>query len=790
MSIVGLKMKLFKYALFAFILPVFMLTGENCQATSSLQTINAINQGAGSTLLKLHFDSTVVAPKSFMMKFPMMLVLDFPDTLSETGLRSQIVQSDVVKSVKLAQASGKLRVMISLKKMQHYKTQIVGRDVRVLFSDNKVKTVKRIATLVQKEKRVVSKKTTVKKDQTPVIAQSIGSKKARDANKIVTPLVQQKSVRNQAMANNYIKRPQPQSAPYHYEVAKKKIQSVHPVTGQLQVRAKVNRLGKIDFRRENNGNGRVIIPMPNANIAVEAVKKGNRVALVLKNVSVDQAERRLNVLDFATPASYIDIRRHGENAHIDIAARTSFEFETQREGKNFIVLMKKIKQIRQKKVTVKNILKSKKKVFKGKKLSLNFQDIEIRSVLQLLADFTDKNIVVSDSVKGNITLRLKNVPWDQALDIVLESKALGMRNNGNVIWVAPASELAAKEQQELQSLKRIKELEPLVTEYISVNYARAEDLIELVKVSKGDKEGTLLSKRGTISVDTRTNTLLVQDTILRIDSVREMVKSLDIPIRQVSIESRIVIANDEFGKDLGARFGVTQLAPFGRRGLLSTSGGSKALNSIVGDAVGTSPSQYLAPVKIPALGDRLNVNMPIAGEAGKFGFSVLAKDFLLDLELSALQAENKGEVVSTPRVITANKKKALIEQGVEIPYLEASSSGATSVSFKKAVLSLEVTPQITPDEHVIMDLKINQDTVGAVFAGVPSINTREVSTQVIVASGQTVVLGGVHEEQYKNDVQKVPVLGDLPYIGRLFRRSYQTDDKRELLIFVTPRVLD
>jgi type IV pilus assembly protein PilQ len=269
-----------------------------------------------------------------------------------------------------------------------------------------------------------------------------------------------------------------------------------------------------------------------------------------------------------------------------------------------------------------------------------------------------------------------------------------------------------------------------------------------------------------------------------------MVKSLDIPIRQVSIESRIVIANDEFGKDLGTRFGVTKLAPFGSRGLLATSGSSSALNSINGDASSSAPSGNLAPVTIPALGDRLNVNMPIAGAAGKFGFSILARDFLIDLELSALQAENKGEVVSTPRVVTANKKKALIEQGVEIPYLEASSSGATSVSFKKAVLSLEVTPQITPDKHVIMDLKVNQDTVGAVFSGVPSINTREISTQVIVASGQTVVLGGVHEEQHKDDVQKVPFLGDLPYVGRLFKRSYKKDDKRELLIFVTPRVLD
>ncbi len=780
MSITGLKMKTFKHALFALALPVFMLAGESCQATTSLQTVSAIKQGANSAL-RLHFDDVVAPPKSFMIKAPQVLVLDFPDTLSVSSLRTKVVRSELIKSVKLAQASGKLRVMVSLNEDQQYSTKVIGNDVVVVFSDQKTPP-SNLATLTFESSNPVQ----AGQPLPQAMSQNQTFDPYNDPNETVTPLIEQKSFSNQAMANNYISRPASQTAPYQYEAARGVRQVVPPQPPKVHV----NTLGRIDFRRENNGDGRVIIPLPNSAVEVETSKKGNKVSLLLKNIRVDQADRRLNVMDFATPASYIDITRRGANVRIDISAQTSFDHESLREGRNFIIIMKKIKPIKKKSAAFKNKLKPKRKVYKGKKLSLNFQDIEVRSVLQLLADFTDKNIVVSDSVKGNITLRLKNVPWDQALDIVLESKALGMRNNGNVIWVAPAAELAAKEQQELQSQKRIKELEPLVTEYISVNYARAEDLIELVKSSKSDKEGTLLSNRGNISVDARTNTLLVQDTISHIDAIREMVKSLDIPIKQVSIESRIVIANDEFGKDLGTRFGITQLAPFGRRGLLSTSGGAGATDSIVNDATGTSPSQYLAPVKIPALGDRLNVNMPIAGEAGKFGFSILAKDFLLDLELSALQAENKGEIVSTPRVVTANKKKALIEQGVEIPYLEASSSGATSVSFKKAVLSLEVTPQITPDEHVIMDLKVNQDTVGAVFAGVPSINTREVTTQVIVESGQTVVLGGVHEEQHKNDIQKVPILGDLPYIGRLFKRTYKKDDKRELLIFVTPRVLD
>jgi len=775
-----------------------MLAAENSQATTNLQTVQTIKQSSESTLLRFHFDDAAVPPRSFMMDIPNMLVLDFPDVLSASNLKHQIIQSDIVKSVKFASASGKLRVMIALKKKKHYTAKVVGNDVVVVLSDQKTTSHRIAKRNIAKPvvRRVATAKKVVRRQavrRTPPVhaAKRVQTVATRDPNRTVYPLVQQKSVRTQAMANNYMQRPKgvvTKVVPYSYEPAHR-VRPPVQARPRPHVKAAANRLGMIDFRRENNGDGKVIIPMPNSNVDVNVVKKGNKVSIIMKNVRVAQATRRLNVLDFATPASYIDITRHGADVHIDITARTSFIHDAHREGGNYIVVMKKIKRA-VKKPTTKNPLKLKKKVYKGKKLSLNFQDIEIRSVLQLLADFTDKNIVVSDSVKGNITLRLKNVPWDQALDIVLESKALGMRSNGNVIWVAPASELAAKEQQEMQSLKRIKELEPLVTEYISVNFAKAEDLVKLVKSSQGNTEGTLLSDRGTISVDVRTNTLLVQDTVSRIDSIREMVKSLDVAIRQVSIESRIVIANDEFGKNLGTRFGVTQLAPFGRRGLMTTSGGSAATDSMVNDAAGSSTSSNLNPVKIPALADRLNINMPVAGAAGKFGFSILAKDFLLDLELSALQSENKGEVVSTPRVVTANKKKALIEQGVEIPYLEASSSGATSVSFKKAVLSLEVTPQITPDEHVIMDLKINQDTVGAVFSGVPSINTREVNTQVIVESGQTVVLGGVHEEQHKNDLSKVPVLGDLPYIGRLFRRTYKTDDKRELLIFVTPRVLD
>ncbi len=398
---------------------------------------------------------------------------------------------------------------------------------------------------------------------------------------------------------------------------------------------------------------------------------------------------------------------------------------------------------------------------------------------------------MSDTVSGSITLRLKDVPWDQAMDIVLRSKGLGMRENGNVIWVAPESELSARENRELEQIKKKRTLEPLITEYMAVNFAKATDLVTLIQSSKGG--GTsLLSKRGSISVDNRTNTILVHDTVEHVEDIRAMIKQLDVPVRQVAIEARIVIANDNFNKVLGARFGATGLKGFdGNSGIATTSGSLTGTNSVIGDAAGNlNGGGGVFPVGIPGLNDRLNVNLPAAGAMGSFGFSILSKDLLLDLELSALQAENKGEIISTPRVVTTNQTAATIEQGVEIPYLQASSSGAANVAFKKAVLSLSVTPQITPEEHVIMELQVNQDTIGAVFSGVPSIDTRSVKTKVLVDNGQTVVLGGVHVETNSNDVDKVPLLGDLPVVGRLFKRTSRRNDKRELLIFVTPKILE
>ncbi|MGK0271013.1 MAG: type IV pilus assembly protein PilQ [Cocleimonas sp.] len=769
-------MKIITRTLLGISLPALLLATGSSYAAASLQSVDSAVQASGKSTLRLQFDSKVGIPKSFIMKQPASIVLDFPDAVRGMSQRSKMLNSKSVKGVRLAGAANKLRVMISLNKLTKYTTSLQGNNVVLTFDDNQKVGAKPLIqknSVAQQQAQVKARQVAAQKkameQRRAAVQRNQARKRAEQqslaayANQASGPVVKTKSVKQQAVASNYVARPKVVPA------QKRAI----PKPAPRRTTHHASMLGNVDFKRTQQGGGRAVIKLPHPSTVVETRKIGNSIVLTLKNVKARQPKKRIDVLDFATPASYIDIARSGRDVKIKLSANSAFEYETSRDGRDFLVDLKKVKP----KKTV-NPLVKKQKAYKGKKLSLNFQDIEVRSVLQLLADFTDKNIVVSDSVAGNITLRLKDVPWDQALDIVLESKGLAMRANGNVIWVAKATELEAKEQRELQSFKRKQALEPLITEYIPVNYAKAADMLELIQSDAGG-ENSAISARGHASVDARTNTFIIRETPSRVAEIKNLIESLDVPVRQVSVESRIVIATDEFSKELGARFGVTA---FGNKA--ATSGTIGSTNSMINDLAGGGD------VGVPSVTDRLNVNMPVINnQAGRFAFSLLSGDYLLDLELSALQAENKGEIISTPRVVTADKKKALIEQGVEIPYLEASSSGAATVSFKKAVLSLEVTPQVTPDEHVIMDLKVNQDTVGTIFAGVPSINTREVNTQVLVDNGQTVVLGGVHEEVNQANVSKVPVLGDVPVLGRLFRTDVDSDQKRELLIFVTPKIM-
>ena len=547
---------------------------------------------------------------------------------------------------------------------------------------------------------------------------------------------------------------------------------------------------KVDFRRGADGSGRILVRTTDASTQASLKQEGGRIVVEFPRTSVgDDQARRYDVVDFATPVSSFDVTRTATGARIVVAAAGEYEQMAYQTDRDYVL------EVRPRPKAA--VVDPTKKEFKGERLTLNFQDIETRAVLQLLAETSGQNIVVSDTVQGNVTLRLQNVPWDQALDIVLRTKGLDKRQEGNVIYVAPAEELAAREKQLLESQKAMTELAPVRTEYLQVNYAKASDLAALIRTQG---KASLLSERGSVSIDERTNTLLLQDTADRLADIRRLVSTLDIPVKQVLIEARIVIVSDDFSRSLGVRFGGAFVGNYGSSdGLMYM--GSQGLNSADGErgpiispngpgGVGIDGNQ----VATPPVPDRYLVNLPIANPAGRLALTLLDSDYVVDLEITAAQSEGRGEIVSAPRVITANGKEASIEQGVEIPYQESASSGATTTQFKKAVLSLKVTPQITPDDRVILDLTVNKDSVGQVVPSatggfVPSIDTREITTQVLVNDGQTVVLGGILETERRDTVNKVPYLGNIPGLGVLFRSKQKTDNKDELLIFVTPKIL-
>ncbi len=531
----------------------------------------------------------------------------------------------------------------------------------------------------------------------------------------------------------------------------------------------------IDFKRGPNGEGRIILNLTSTSISTDVWRENNVVYVELIGSQLpDELQRRMDVSDFATPINNIDTIQDGANIKLTISSGGDFEHLAYQTDKIYTIEVAPISKEEEEKK------KKTKFGYTGDRLSLNFQDIEVRSVLQLLADFTGLNLVVSDSVVGNLTLRLKNVPWDQAMDIILKTKGLAQRRAGNVILIAPTDEIAAREKLELESRRQVEELERLRTEFMRVNYAKAQEMADLLN----QKDNAILSNRGAVSVDVRTNTLLVKDTNSSLLSVRQLLTELDIPVRQVLIESRVVIANDDFSKELGVRFGISRDSlGAGTTGDTAVTAGN--LNGIT-DLVNNNTFSAT---------DGLNVNLPVQNPAGSFALALakLPLGTLLEMELSAAQIEGRGEVVSSPRVITANSHTAKIQQGVEIPYLSL-DDGTATLKFREAVLSLEVTPQITPDDRIIMDLDVHKDAVGETvsFQGglsAPSIDTRQVQSQLLVDNGQTVVLGGIYETMKSKQVSRVPFFSDLPIIGALFRSTIDIDDRSELLIFVTPKIL-
>jgi len=537
-------------------------------------------------------------------------------------------------------------------------------------------------------------------------------------------------------------------------------------------------LRDVDFRRGNAGEGRIVVDLSDNAVGIDLKVQGKLIIIDFINTALPKnLHRRLDVTDFGTVVQTIDTFAQGNNSRIVIEPRGTWEHTAYQSDSRFTVEVKQ--------TTADSDRIARGGGYKGERLSLNFQNVEVRAVLQVIADFTGLNIITSDTVGGNLTLRLKDVPWDQALDIILQSKGLDMRKTGNVVWIAPRDELATREKLALEAQAQINDLEPTRTESFQLNYQKAVDVQKLLS----DPNQRVLSKRGSAVVDPRTNTLFVQDTPARLEEVRRVLRKVDIAVRQVMIESRIVEATDTFSRNLGVRMGLVE-------DLRVSPTRMQSPGSAIGGTIDNTGSAAGLVTGTPTLtGGGLNVNLPVPGVGGANPgvFSMLLfnsdRSRILSMELTALQADGKGRIISSPRVITADQVEATIEQGTEIPYQQATSSGATSVSFKKATLSLKVKPQVTPDDNVIMNVNVHKDSVGAVTLAGPSIDTKQIVTEVLVENGGTVVIGGIYTQEERSQTNKIPVLGDLPYVGFLFKQNLRADNRNELLIFITPRIL-
>jgi type IV pilus assembly protein PilQ len=557
-------------------------------------------------------------------------------------------------------------------------------------------------------------------------------------------------------------------------------------------------LRDVDFRRGADGAGRVIVNLPSTQVGVDIRQQGQSLVVeFLRSTLPDNLRRRLDVADFGTPVRSISTFQSGDRVRMVVEPTGAWEHSAYQSDNQFVL------EVRPLKIDPNKLTQG--PGFQGDKLSLNFQNIEVRALLQVIADFTNFNVVTSDTVTGTVTLRLKDVPWDQALDIILQSRGLGVRKNGNVLWIAPKEELAAKEQIDLEARKKVTELEPLRTQSFQLNYAKAEEVMKQIAANQalssqgsGGGSNRILSARGSVNFDTRTNQIFVTDIPAKLEEIGAVIAKVDVPVRQVLIEARIVEADDSFGRALGVKLGGTDLRGL-RGGIPGYGVGGNNYVTVGGNysAIGVQTLQTPSTAT-SYLPDSQFINLPANVSSG-FGGSTAATFALslfgattnrfLNLELSALEAEGKGNIVSSPRVITADQQKASIEQGEDIPFQQATSSGATSIQFKKATLRLEVTPQITPEGNVLLDVEVNKDSRGELTASGPAINTKRVKTQVLVENGGTVVIGGIYTQQERNEINKVPLLGDIPYLGMLFQNRVRTTSKTELLVFITPKIV-
>ncbi len=712
-------------------------------AVPALQEVKVNPLLADQLLLELSFSEPVSGFTDRLSYEPNQLLLHVPGAIGALTVNPLPIKQQGVDNIKVEGKGEGLDIKIALDQLTPYQVHQQGNKLLVSLGE---------------------------KAGQPVAATAVSPAASPSALVRSQPVTQSALIDTQRVAQNQSQyQPAAVSSPV---AAPAPVVASKPVLSVSQANtggAYFNSVKGVDFRRGKEGQGEFLVTLDNSSAAVDVSSRGQKVLAKFHGTRIpDDQLNLINVQDFATPVSQVEVFRQGNDTLFELSVNGQFDYRYDQADKMFIIEVKK------------RVATTTAKQYQGKPISLNFQDIPVRTVLQIIADFNNLNLVTTDSVSGNITLRLDGVPWEQALDIILKVRGLDKRLDNNILLVAPADEIAAREKQQLESRNQVADLAPLYTEYLQINYAKASEVAALLS-SDSTK---LLSPRGAVSVDERTNVLVVKDTADVISNVKRMLDILDIPVKQVVIEARMVTIDDGFDEALGVRWGVTK-----------TDGHGNGTSGTIEGNDGSGNNGSTSAITRPDIEDRLNVNLPVTNAAGTLAFQVarLANGTLLDLELSALEKESKAEIIASPRVTTANQKPALIEQGTEIPYVESSSSGATSVTFKKAVLSLKVTPQITPDNRVILDLTVTQDTKGETVptgtGDAVSINAQSITTQVLVNNGETLVLGGIYQQTIKSDVSKVPLLGDIPGLGYLFKKTTSENKKRELLIFVTPRIV-
>ena len=750
-----------------------MLVSSSVFAANTIRNISVTTPSAMLTELNIDFANSAVTPTAYELASPTRLVLDFPNVNNQISSRMQTYNQGYVNNVTTLTNDSMTRMIIELSNQATYSTRVVNNRLVVSMqpkgSTSAVTTVATnpaIVTPVVTSPVVVSQPAVVVTEPAPVI--------------VTPPPVVVQTPPPVAVVTQTTK-----AAPPANTMVVKVNPLLNPAAAVVQ-QYNYDGLAAINFNGTSNGGGNISVNLVNDSIPVDVQRMGDELVIRLTGATIPSRLQKQMTVGNGLVRDVIATNQ-GRNGVIRIAMTGDYDYKAFQTGNQLNINIDPPKRLREPTIE--------ERTYSGAPLSLEFQDVSVRTILEVLAQHTNTNIVASDSVSGNITLRLINVPWDQALDIILKSKNLDKRVNGNVIWVAPAAELAKQEADELKAQQEKKVLDPLRIEYIRLNYAKAENVRTLIEAGRATSDRSsantsLLTDRGTVTIDTRTNTLIVKDTAETISNIRDLISKIDIAVKQVMIEARIVSATDTFSKELGVKWGILSQGAASNRNLL-VGGNLSTIDSLKTYTTATNADGTTYPVYSGlTAANNLSVNLGAANPAGSIAFGLLSiSDLLLDLELSAMQADNKGEVISSPKVLTADKQTAKIMSGTQIPYQEASASGATSTSFIEAALSLEVTPNITPEGRIGMDLSIENGSP-TIINGATAVSKDSIKTNVVVDDGQTVVLGGVFKNTLGNDVTKIPFLGDLPYVDRFFKRTSKTNNKQELLIFVTPKLVN